>query len=85
MNAKTKQAAPAKFATVIVVNGKPTMEYDTKVEGTPVQIYHAFRRRYTVRINGDDKGYITARSVMNAVGRVETAESLKALRAMLHK
>lgn len=85
MNAKQTKQAP-KFSTAVVVNGKTVMEYATKVEGKNVEVYHPMRRRYTLRINGNDvPGYFTARDVMNAVARVETAGSIKALKALVSK
>lgn len=80
MAAKSKTQT---FETQVIVNNKPTMQYVTKVDGKAVEVLHAFRRQYTIRIDGHDKGYITARNVMNAVGRVETAGSIKALKEML--
>lgn len=59
-------------------------EYATSVEGKPVIVRHLYRRRYAVSVAGKDAGYITSRTYENAVGRVECAGSIKALKEMLH-
>jgi CBS domain-containing protein len=83
MNANTTKQAPAVAAKQApAVAAKQT--YSTKVEGKPVEVAHVLRRRYAVSIDGKAAGYITARDVMYAVGRVETVDSLKALKEMLH-
>jgi PhoPQ-activated pathogenicity-related protein len=79
-----KTAAVAK--TAVAVAAKPAkMLYTCKtVDGAVIEVTHAFRRRYRVAVNGKPAGYITAGTVMNAIGRVETATDVKALREMLH-
>lgn len=86
MISTSKQARkPSKpVVTKPVAQAKSKMQYATKIDGANVEVLHAFRRRYVVRINGIEKGYITAGDVMNAVGRVESVKNLKALQEMLH-
>lgn len=81
MNATIKST---NLQTVVLVNDKPAMCYRTKVEGKAVLITKGKRRMYRIAVEGKEIGYIAARSVLNAVGRVETADSVKTLKAMVH-